>query len=306
MKYLLTVVSFLAFAWFAMWWFYSCGWCTTENRTAMAAALGSDSNDMISATTNADNLELANSKATGFYATNASGEDVFRYAKQIKINAQHGTVEIPEALQSFGDKIADYLGANQGQELLISGWQTQLEKEQGDTLGINRAAFIENLLIDKGINADRILTQSITNSYAYNNQGEYLGGIGLEFKPLTAAHRMVVEQGISNKILYSKFGIKDFKPDPTLENYALELKSYLQTYPDKIVHIIGHTDDIGTKSDNQTFGYRRAENVQSYLESQGIDAAKLEIDSKGELEPIVPNISSENRAKNRRIEIKVN
>jgi outer membrane protein OmpA-like peptidoglycan-associated protein len=45
----------------------------------------------------------------------------------------------------------------------------------------------------------------------------------------------------------------------------------------------------------------RAENVKSYLTSQGIDPNKLEIIARGEQIPIAPNISPAGRAKNRRV-----
>ena len=68
----------------------------------------------------------------------------------------------------------------------------------------------------------------------------------------------------------------------------------------------GHTDDVGDEEANLWFGQQRANNVRQYLISQGIDADKVKATSKGESNPIVPNTSEENRAKNRRIEIIVN
>ena len=79
----------------------------------------------------------------------------------------------------------------------------------------------------------------------------------------------------------------------------------LNKYSDIKVLITGYTCNIGYKSINQKKGLKRAEAGKEYLIEKGIDSGRISTDSKGKTQPLVPNTSSENRKKNRRIEFVV-
>ncbi|MCG6960293.1 OmpA family protein [bacterium BMS3Abin03] len=78
----------------------------------------------------------------------------------------------------------------------------------------------------------------------------------------------------------------------------------LKTYPDIVVEISGHTDDVGSKASNLKLSQRRADAVRFWLIQNGIDPDRLIAKGYGEDFPIVPNNSAENRRMNRRIEFK--
>ncbi|MEO0810121.1 MAG: OmpA family protein, partial [Pseudomonadota bacterium] len=69
-----------------------------------------------------------------------------------------------------------------------------------------------------------------------------------------------------------------------------------------VIEIAGHTDSLGSASRNQDLSQRRAQMVRSYLIEQGMSAAQLSTRGYGEERPLVPNTTSDNRARNRRIE----
>lgn len=71
------------------------------------------------------------------------------------------------------------------------------------------------------------------------------------------------------------------------------------------VRITGHTDDVGTPEFNEELSRQRAEAVKAYLVEAGVDPSRIEIEGRGATEPLAPNDSEANRAKNRRIEFKV-
>lgn len=78
----------------------------------------------------------------------------------------------------------------------------------------------------------------------------------------------------------------------------------MQTYPDIIVEISGHTDDVGSASSNQALSQRRADSVRFWLISKGIQPDRIVARGYGEDFPRVPNDSPDNRRMNRRIEFK--
>lgn len=96
--------------------------------------------------------------------------------------------------------------------------------------------------------------------------------------------------------------------------YALEESSlaelgriftFLSQNPSVKVEISGHTDDVGSETYNKTLSQKRAQAVADYLINRGIDASRLTATGYGMERPAVPNDSDENRAKNRRTEMKI-
>ncbi|MDG3582908.1 OmpA family protein [Galbibacter pacificus] len=71
------------------------------------------------------------------------------------------------------------------------------------------------------------------------------------------------------------------------------------------LRITGHTCNVGNESLNKRIGMERAVAVATYLEAQGVSRDRMELLSKGESEPLLPNTSAENREKNRRVSIDV-
>ena len=77
---------------------------------------------------------------------------------------------------------------------------------------------------------------------------------------------------------------------------------------DKAVYleIEGHTDNIGSDDYNQHLAALRAEAVRNYLaEKAGIPLHAMSIISFGETKPVAANTTSEGRAKNRRVVVRV-
>lgn len=68
------------------------------------------------------------------------------------------------------------------------------------------------------------------------------------------------------------------------------------------VTIVGHTDAIGSDSFNQDLSIKRAKEVRSFLEKNGVPKGILKVTGKGEKEPIATNKTEAGRAKNRRCE----
>ena len=79
----------------------------------------------------------------------------------------------------------------------------------------------------------------------------------------------------------------------------------LKMNPKAKVSVIGYTCNIGSESLNEVFGYDRAIHVRNYLVRYGAFEDQVEMDTKTFHNPIATNNCEENRAKNRRTEIKL-
>lgn len=79
----------------------------------------------------------------------------------------------------------------------------------------------------------------------------------------------------------------------------------LQKFPSVRIEISGHTDSKGDYEHNMDLSRRRAESVKKYLIEAGVVDTRIETRGAGPNEPIATNDTSEGRAKNRRIEVKI-
>lgn len=86
-----------------------------------------------------------------------------------------------------------------------------------------------------------------------------------------------------------------------LDAVAKVLAGYDQT----AVEVEGHTDSTGSLSHNLSLSENRAMQVANYLKSQGISAQRITSFGKGPMKPIASNQTSEGRAQNRRVEIRI-
>ncbi len=85
------------------------------------------------------------------------------------------------------------------------------------------------------------------------------------------------------------------------------LKEFFIRHPDEKINICGYTDDTPVSptsryKDNWELSALRAVNVLRYLIKLGIDPKRMTATGYGEMNPLYPNTSEENRAKNRRVE----
>jgi len=84
-----------------------------------------------------------------------------------------------------------------------------------------------------------------------------------------------------------------------------QIAQSLQTYPNSLIDVYGHTDSTGSDQYNQALSERRARTVADYLAMRGLSAARIRSQGYGETMPVASNDTVEGRARNRRVEIKI-
>lgn len=176
--------------------------------------------------------------------------------------------------------------------------------------------------------------QSVTKAFS-NSSGEFL-------VTLTSNHNYLVNVSKPGFLFYSdNFSLKDKEADynkpyqleiplqPIDTGYTIELKNvffdvnkwdlkpeskaelekvvaFLKANPGLKVEFGGHTDNSGDKAFNKTLSTNRAKAVYDYvIQNGGIAATRLSYKGYSDTRPKVPNDSPENKARNRRTELKV-
>lgn len=97
------------------------------------------------------------------------------------------------------------------------------------------------------------------------------------------------------------FNRAEIKPAfrPTLNKLGEVINKYDRT----VVHVVGHTDSVGSSSYNQQLSRQRADSVVAYLARSGVPSDRLRAEGRGESEPRATNSTASGRQLNRRVEI---
>ncbi len=92
---------------------------------------------------------------------------------------------------------------------------------------------------------------------------------------------------------------------PGTEHILQDAAATLQRYPELVIEVAGHTDDVGNGLANYTLSERRAQTVREYLIRYGVDENRINAVGYGESQPIGDNSTPEGRAENRRVELRI-
>jgi outer membrane protein OmpA-like peptidoglycan-associated protein len=83
----------------------------------------------------------------------------------------------------------------------------------------------------------------------------------------------------------------------------VEVVDLLQSEPDKLIRIEGHTDSVGAAEINLSLSEQRAESVRAALVGLGVDTSRVTVIGLGEDFPIDSNDTAGGRARNRRVDV---
>ncbi len=81
---------------------------------------------------------------------------------------------------------------------------------------------------------------------------------------------------------------------------------FMNENKDKRADLAGYTDNVGSEAYNQALAERRVASVRDYVVKKGVESSRISGQGFGESKPIADNKTADGRAKNRRVEIKVN
>lgn len=207
------------------------------------------------------------------------------------------------------------------------------------TLSANRAKFVYDYLIKRGISPDRLSYKGYgpkkplySNKYKSTRAGNRRIEVKIVSKKQHSADKLVDEDGdgvseIKSESIYRIKYLNDslssmevgksiiidsliFEPNSTIvpeksfEQLDLILKS-MKDHPSAKFEISGHTDRSGIDSINVRLSKERAESVYNYLIIKGADKKRLTHKGYGSTIPIASNKYKWGRDKNRRVELKI-
>lgn len=102
-------------------------------------------------------------------------------------------------------------------------------------------------------------------------------------------------------LLYFDQGTVRLVPDSVRVLASLREEIAARSGPE--VEVIGHTDTVGSEEDNDRLSVKRADEVMSWLVSQGFDRSQMSAVGRGERDLKVATGDNEDNAVNRRVEV---
>jgi len=95
------------------------------------------------------------------------------------------------------------------------------------------------------------------------------------------------------------FDLDQYRLDADDQEILKRQAAWLQSYPNVSILVAGNCDERGTREYNLALGERRAAVVKDYLESLGVDPARVETVSYGKERPIAGGTDNQSWAQNR-------
>ncbi|MCX7371979.1 MAG: LCCL domain-containing protein [Alphaproteobacteria bacterium] len=102
--------------------------------------------------------------------------------------------------------------------------------------------------------------------------------------------------------LYIHFHTGSAELEPAATPVLEQLRTALTARPEMRLQLLGHTDNQGGPTINNPLSARRAAAVRDWLGRNGVAAARITTDGRGQAEPIADNATDAGRALNRRVE----
>jgi outer membrane protein OmpA-like peptidoglycan-associated protein len=112
---------------------------------------------------------------------------------------------------------------------------------------------------------------------------------------------------VQTKMVFNNITFETNSAELNAESFAElnRIVKFMNDNPAIRIEIAAHTDDVGSNDHNFRLSDKRAASVVKFLSENDVPKERLQAKGYGELQPQVPNDSAENRAKNRRVEIRI-
>ncbi|MCL4511946.1 MAG: OmpA family protein [Bacteroidetes bacterium] len=153
-------------------------------------------------------------------------------------------------------------------------------------------------LLYPGLTYDRIRFYSGNESEGYT---PYISNFRVAVGVPDMRSKLITEGKLVTRGILFNSGSDKIKP----ESYGTlkMISDILKENPSVKVKIVGHTDSDGDEKSNFDLSKRRAASVKNVLSNEfGVEMTRMEVDGKGESEPVSPNTTPEGKANNRRVE----
>jgi OOP family OmpA-OmpF porin len=224
----------------------------------------------------------------------------------------------PAPVQQLLDSLADYMQAHPDLDLEITGGFA-LGEAPGDAgprnLGLIRAGVLQQWLMRQGIAENRFIRSYQVLPDSEFRQDSLAGGMALRLVDPVRALPMPADSAsgtpaepatrFESRDCYFALGSPLLTLDEDLRRYITASIQILRADSSRTLVLTGHTDNSGGAARNRVLSLERAGTVKRYFVEFGLPASRIRTVGRSSFEPIAPNTTEAGRAKNRRVEVRV-
>lgn len=221
---------------------------------------------------------------------------------------------VSDSVISGIQKLKTFLVSNPKEKVTITGYATSDETNSTtfENLGLARANEVKNYFVSEGLSEKQFTTKGEIIDKWKMIADTLLGPANYAFETIDSTSTptdewITLKDKINADPLILHFNTNQSRETLTsLEKQKVaDIVKYTEHVKDAVVLAVGHSDNVGNRDSNIVLGQKRAEFSKNYLSKNGIDAARIETQSKGPDEPIGDNNTSEGKASNRRTVITI-
>ena len=206
--------------------------------------------------------------------------------------------------EAFRDSIT-MAALPEGQILEIVGLYFEGEPglDSAASLGAARADEVKKLFAEQ-LPEERLASSSRQEAELEDAREQPFEAVAFRFIEPADLGDMAITELEDRILIQFPFREASKELEPEAEAYFGKLAKRIEN-SEETIRITGHTDSIGAAAANLKLGLARAEYIEEILLEQGLDPAKMGVQSKGETDPIADNNTEEGRKRNRRVEIRI-
>lgn len=197
-------------------------------------------------------------------------------------------------------------------EAIMQRGYNEMEAKYYSSLINSRDVDVNNpSSIGSVLNMYHIAYKEPSDTGAFFDDGYEIPVPAVEEKPITP----VIPQKPVDPSADAKARLKEIAADRYLINHVGlnktqketldEVASLMNQYPNIRICLNGNTCDLGSDYVNELIATKRANHAKDYLVKQGVDANRIETESKAASNPVVDGKTKESRLQNRRVSITV-
>jgi outer membrane protein OmpA-like peptidoglycan-associated protein/tetratricopeptide (TPR) repeat protein len=143
------------------------------------------------------------------------------------------------------------------------------------------------------------------NGYLFSSENFALNGQKANKPFQIEVPLSTIEIGKTSILKNVFFDVNRYDLKPESQSALQNLINFMALNPSVRIELAGYTDNMGNDQLNQTLSQNRAKSVYDYLVNHGVQQGRLQFKGYGKQQPVAPNTTDENRAKNRRTEFKI-
>lgn len=221
---------------------------------------------------------------------------------------------VSDSVMTGIEKLKMFLESNPKQKITITGYATSDETNSTtfENLGLARANDVRNYFVSKGLSENQFNTKGEILDQWKMSADTLLGPANYSFEAIDSAAVATNEWSALKDKINAEPLILHFNTNKSRQTLSdaekqkvADIAKYTENVKDAVVLIVGHSDNVGNRDSNIALGQKRAEFSKDYLSKNGIDAARIETQSKGPDEPKGDNGTAEGKAENRRTVITI-